>query len=93
MRALVPALALLLVGCATAAPTEYEASAVPEAARIAKGAVKGAVNGVAVCVIPSVVGANFGRIGVLLGAYVTLRCLPFGIAAGAVIGGIAGANP
>lgn len=99
-------LALLLAGCGTQhAPdslvtpasnvsiVQEETVEVPEAGPIAIGIVKGAVTGAGLCLAPTVLGANFGRIGVLIGGVVTLYCLPFGIVGGAVAGGVGAAAP
>jgi len=83
---------LLLTGCAAGALSGDAASEVPEAGPVAMGVVKGAVKGAAVCALPVVAGTYFGPIGIAVGAYITLHCLPFGMVAGAVVGGISAAQ-
>jgi hypothetical protein len=93
------ALILLLSGCAgkelAADPVlAAEPKAEPShAGEVAIGALKGAGKGAAVCAVPTVAGAYGGPIGLIVGGIITIYCLPFGIVAGAVIGGISKAAP
>ena len=67
---------------------------VPEAGPVATGALKGAGKGAGACLMPAAFGAQAaGPIGLVVGGIVTLYCLPFGIVAGAVIGGMGGSAP
>jgi hypothetical protein len=97
------ALVLLVTGCASKqlagdpgpaeAPKPAEASH-SHAGEVAKGALKGAGRGAYVCAMPTAVGLQGGGpIGLAIGGIITLYCLPFGIVAGAVIGGISNAAP
>jgi hypothetical protein len=79
---------LLLTGCAAGALPGDAPSEVPEAGPVATGVVKGAVRGAVVCALPLAAGSYLGPVGVAIGAYIALHCLPFGIGAGAVVGGI-----
>jgi hypothetical protein len=93
------ALVLLLSGCAgkeiAADPVlAEEPNAQPSrAGEVAIGVLKGAGQGALVCAMPTAAGAYAGPIGLILGGIITIYCLPFGIVAGAVIGGISKAAP
>ena len=98
--------ALLLASCGTqhapdslvmpasnVSAVQEETVELHEAGPIAIGVFKGAMTGAGLCLMPTMVGANFGRIGVLVGGVVILYCLPFGIVGGAVAGGMVAAAP
>jgi len=56
------------------------------------GAAKGALGGAGVCAMPTVVGVYGGPVGLVVGGIISLYCLPFGVAIGALAGGIRAAN-
>jgi hypothetical protein len=93
------ALVLLLSGCAAkelaADPglAEEHIAEPSHAGEVASGVLKGAGKGAAACAMPTAVGVYAGPIGLIVGGIITLYCLPFGIVAGAVIGGISKAAP
>jgi hypothetical protein len=58
----------------------------PRNAEVFKGAGKGALGGAGVCAMPAIVGAGAGPLGFAIGAYITVVCLPFGIAIGTIAG-------
>jgi len=72
---------LLASGCATSGRL-----AVKESDSAGVGAVKGAVGGAGGCLAPTILGAYGGPVGLVVGGAVSLVCLPFGLAVGAVVG-------
>jgi hypothetical protein len=63
------------------------------AGEVAIGALKGAGKGATACAVPTAIGMYGGPIGLIVGGIITVYCLPFGIVAGAAIGGISKAAP
>lgn len=78
----------------TISAAQDDKAEVPEAGPVATGALKGAGKGAGACLMPAAFGAQVaGPIGLVAGGFITLYCLPFGIVAGALIGGMGGAAP
>jgi hypothetical protein len=72
-------LCALLAGCAMLEPAATGETRL-------EGAARGAGKGALVCMVPMGLGLYLGPIGFVVGAYVTIICLPFGIAGGALSG-------
>ena len=73
-------------------PPQTQGEEKSTAGQAVTGAAKGALGGAGVCAMPTVAGLYGGPIGFAVGGIISLYCLRFGLAIGALAGGIRGAS-